>query len=220
LFTFLPDDLHGRPVSHGPQKPKVMGALQLRGLRFKRRKAGPIFAELFGCAELPEGTTLAISGVPSSGKSTLAVAMAEDGTYSSPLVVCGEEGLSVGVADRISRVEAVRSRFTDARNLAELAEVLGDDPSECDVDLVILDSLTSLGATASDVAQLVAVYPVSVMAVVQSRRDGSFRGSQQLMHEFAAWIDLAKDGRYEVQKSWWGALRSGVVPGREQEEAA
>ena len=211
-LTQLPTAWAGRELTHTPRKPKVVSALQLRAAKFQRRPAGPLWQALFKRREIPGQLVVGMSGVPSSGKSTLALRLCEDGTFMTPLYASAEEGLSVGLADRASRLESTRTALCDAANLPELLEVLGS-PEDLEHDLLVIDSLTAAGLKAGDVLELARAYPgLSILAVVQSRKDGTFAGSQALMHDVGAWIELDKESAYRITKSWWGELVEGHVP--------
>jgi len=211
----LPDAWAGKAIEHSLRRPKIVTAMDLRAARFQRRSLGPVWSALFGDeGKLPERSVIGLSGVPSSGKSTLAQRLAEDGTFLAPLYVCSEEGLSAGVHDRAARIEATRTSFTDAANFPEVTECLGA-PDDCPWDLLILDSISSLGFSARDLGILAKHYAVSILALCQSRRDGTFRGSMQLLHEADAWVEVSDEQTFVIKKSWWGALREGRIPGTE-----
>jgi predicted ATP-dependent serine protease len=208
----LADAWAGRALDHAPRKPKIVSALGLRATAFSRIPASPLWRAIFGKPELPAGAVIGLSGIPSSGKSTLALRLCEDGAHQRPLFAAAEEGLSVGLADRAARTEATRTSFCDARNIPELLEAMGH-PDESAYDLVVIDSITSMGATAADLSELVAGYEgLTVLAICQSRKDGAFKGSQQLLHEASSWIELGEARAFTVSKSWFGELREGVLP--------
>jgi len=209
----LPAAWAGHPVTNAPRRPRVVPAQALRGERFRRRPAGDVMAAITGVNEVPYELTLVVTGPPAAGKSTLLIALLEDGTWGAPLLASAEEGLGVSVADRLARAEAVRTSVTDASGYAELATLLAEHAGEYDV--LAIDSLTSARMTMSELGALRRHYGVSLIGVAQTLKDGRFAGAQSLLHDADLFVAAVAPGQVVVRKSWFSeAPRSAEISPR------
>lgn len=200
----IPDGWGGHAVTRTPRHARVVSAKVMLDSTWSTLKAGPLMREIAG-AEVTIPSLIVVYGLPGSGKSTLAVKMVEDGTWHRPLLVAGEEGLSRSVAERIGRCEGRVLEVTDAMILPEVVEVAGDRGS----DVVVLDSAGVLHVGPGE-AVAMKKSGLTVIAILQSTKDGGHAGSQAWLHD----ADLAvqvEAMRWKVTKSWCGTLTEGDV---------
>ncbi|MCW8138293.1 MAG: hypothetical protein KIT58_05240 [Planctomycetota bacterium] len=164
----------------------------------------PIFGD-----QIPQGWLLVVTGPPSAGKSTWVLRALESGAWEQPILVAAEEGLrGSGLVERISRIEATRTRFSDAQSFPEITSVLDEHEPDC----LAIDSVTPLGLAPEDLLILRRHYPTTTfVAVVQSTKDGSHAGSQAWLHDADAVLRFEGDHGWRLVKSWIGPLKSGEV---------
>lgn len=174
-------------------------------MRFETRKAGRVMREMVGADNIPGQISMILTGPPSGGKSTLAVILAEDGTWSRPLLVAAEEGFGQSLRDRLRRMKAKRLKVTTATDYSAVEKIAKRE----NADLVILDSVTALGWDTDAVKRLLR-HGFSVCGILQSRKDGDFRGGQEWKHDVGLFVAVA-DGRWTVEKSWYGLMNSGRI---------
>lgn len=204
----VPDGWGGVDLERGPRTPRVLSAGTLRARRWARRRAGDLLRSIVGVDQVPASLSLLLYGPPGAGKSSLSLRLCEDSppTWERPLYAAIEEGLGPGLADRIGRVEATRSRYCDARDLPELAAAV--DAEEPDV--LVVDSVTAAGLAPEDALSLRRTYPaLSLILVSQVTKSGDHVGSRAWTHDVDLAIELPAYGEYAVRKSWIGEQRSG-----------
>lgn len=204
----LPDAWAGRALDHAPREPRVLTAYDVRSRRAARRPAGDVLAPIFG-ASVPQGWLLVVTGLPGSGKSTWTLRALESGWAESPMLVAAEEGVQgAGLADRVARLEVTRTKFCDAASFPEVTSIL----DEHEPDVLAIDSVTALNLEPQDLLALRRSYPrVAFVAVVQSTKSGAHRGSQAWIHDADAVLRLEPGSRWELVKSWFSPLASGVM---------
>jgi len=207
LLYRLPMSWHGREVTNRARNPRIMSAQSLRGQKFSRRSAGEVFGNLFK-RFIPASFFMVLTGLPSYGKSTLLLKMLEDGTFKRPLLAAVEEGLSLSLADRLSRAEAVKTTVCDAKSLPELVNVIDEFGPDC----LAVDSVTAAGVKEGEVLTLRRHYPnLSFICVVQSTKDGSHKGSQGWLHDCDVVVTMPERMHWKITKSWFSELKEGKV---------
>ncbi len=150
-----------------------------------------------------------MTGLPSSGKSTFVLRALESDAWEIPVLVAAEEGLrGSGLAERIARLEATKTQFSDAASFPEITSLL----DEHEPDVLAIDSATALGLQPEDMLVLRQNYPTTAfVAVVQSVKSGSHAGSQGWLHDADAVVRFEGEGRWSLIKSWLSPLKSGGV---------
>lgn len=204
----LVDGWAGQRFSHLPREARVLTALELRGRKHVRRKAGAILGPVLG-ELVPDAFFLVVTGLPGLGKSTWVLRALDSGVWKKPILVAGEEGLDgVGLADRCARLEVTKTRFSDAQNFPEIADLVEREKP----DALALDSVTALGLEPADALELRRHFPdMTVIAVVQSTKDGGFAGSQAWAHDADVFVTLPELGKFAVTKSWFSAIKEGSL---------
>lgn len=202
----LPDQWAGQPIDHAPRRPRLLSAFEIRSQRAARRASGDVLLPIFG-KEIPQGWLLVVSGLPSSGKSTFVLRALESGAWETPILVASEEGLSgSGLAERINKLEATRTQFSDAASFPEITALLDEQRP----DVLALDSVTTLGLQPEDLLVLRRSYPATAfVAVVQSVKSGSHAGSQAWLHDADAVVRFEGAGHWSLIKSWISPLKTG-----------
>ncbi len=202
----LPDRWAGQAIDHAPRHPRLLSAFEIRSQRAARRASGDVLLPIFG-KEIPQGWLLVVSGLPSSGKSTFVLRALESGAWETPILVASEEGLSgSGLAERINKLEATKTQFSDAASFPEITALLDEQRP----DVLALDSVTTLGLQPEDLLVLRRSYPTTAfVAVVQSVKSGSHAGSQAWLHDADAVVRFEGAGHWSLIKSWISPLKTG-----------
>jgi DNA replication protein DnaC len=154
--------------------------------------------------KLGEPFHMAVYGKPGQGKSTFCLKF---GHYlaskfgNKVLFISKEEGISVSLQDKIKRL-----------NLAhELLIFSKCNPMETDLRgyrFIIIDSVNDAGLSPEDVQVLKENYPKSsFISILQSTKDGNFRGSNAHTHNADIVIKVS-EGTAETEKNRFGAKNS------------
>lgn len=201
----LPDRWAGQDLDHRPRTPRLLSAMAIRGHRSVRRPAGEVLAPIFG-SSIPSAWLLVVTGLPGAGKSTWVLRALDSGAWQTPVLVAAEEGVEgAGLAERVARLEVMRVQFSDARSLPELTSVL----QEHEPDVLAIDSATSIGLEPGDLLMLRRLFPATTLvAVVQSIKNGAHRGSQAWLHDADAVLRIDGPDRWALTKCWFSPTRT------------
>jgi len=201
-----PDRWGGVDVSSTPPAPRIVSASLMKKKLFDMREAGPVFKALFGAEHVPELLSIGVSGKPSSGKTTWAMKLADDGTYQRPLLAAAEEGISQAVSDRIARLGLRRLAVTDASTVPAIIVAARAHSA----DLVVVDSATAASMGSGDM-QVLRAEKLSLIVVIQTVDQGRHHaGGESWKHnaDVFVWCEALK---WKVEKSWNGSLLEGSV---------
>ena len=136
------------------------------------------------------GFTSLIYGKPKCGKSTLCAMFAGylARNHGRVLYVAKEEGRRGILQERLIRVGAMHQNL-------ELVEAIPYDRLN-NYDFVILDSVHKLGLNEDDLEQLKKDYPnvKGWLYIMQSTKEGVFRGSQRFAHDVDVLIHVSEEG--------------------------
>ena len=157
--------------------------------------------------KLGEPFHMAVYGKPGQGKSTFCL---QFGRYlagkfgNKVLFISKEEGISVSLQDKVRRL-----------NLAhELLIFSKCNPMETDLTghrFIIIDSVNDAGLSPEDVQILKEKYPKSsFVSILQSTKDGNFRGSNAHTHNADIVIKVS-EGMAETEKNRYGAKNNYAI---------
>jgi len=201
-LLLLPVAVRGRAVEVGP-RPRV-GVVPARDLKPDDTLAP--YGQPWESWRFGGRHSVLAYGAPGSGKSSLVTRMAVSAARRiDVLYVAAEEGHSVALRERLARaglddLSARRLRVSDARDLAELAEDLGDG-----VQLVVIDSVSELGV--SPVALVQVLGQRSWLAVQHLNARGGAHGGHEWSHAVDAVVRV-EDGVATPAKNRFGPMHS------------
>lgn len=144
---------------------------------------------LFG--DPPENFVMMLHGSPGNGKSTLALKLADyfQKLKGSVLFIASEQhGTSKSLQDNLRRNTSSNFTIVSERSqhtIENFKTIIKD------YNFVILDSVNSLKMNPDDLEELRALYPhTAFICVLQSTKDGSFKGSQEWAHNADIVIEM------------------------------
>jgi hypothetical protein len=130
-----------------------------------------------------------ITGMPGSGKSTFAIEFADylQKHHGSTLYVASEQpNINLPLQSLLKRVEA-----TFTVNTAPSANSLSKDVKG--YKFAVIDSINHLGIDAMQLEEVRKENPsLSIVAIMQSTKDGNFKGSQEFLHNADIRVELDK----------------------------
>jgi predicted ATP-dependent serine protease len=142
-----------------------------------------------------------LHGSPGSGKTSMSLKIAN--AYTPSAFVSLEQRHGAALGEQLRRLE-IRSR-----ELTVFTPPLGIDDifGACDANnLVVIDSVSVSSFTTSDLRSM--AERVIVVGILQSTKDGSFRGSQSWLHEADVCIEC-DSMRWRVSKSRYEEIGKG-----------
>jgi predicted ATP-dependent serine protease len=167
----------------------------------------------FDAWELGDPHAVELVGPPGGGKSTCATQMAiSAGRRVDVLYVAVEEGHSASLRKRSLRAGSndltdFRVHVADARTLPDLFEAL----QKCNPALVVVDSVTELGATPEEIATV--LFGKSWIVVSQINSKGKPFGGHAFSHAVDTVVDV-NDGVAVPRKNRFGPMAAITVFGR------
>lgn len=126
-----------------------------------------------------------IFGPPKQGKSILAIQLADEvSKYGRALYIAAEEGLGATLKQKVQDFAPDMNNnleFSNWKNLKEIEEGLAKDPSYA---FVFIDSISKARITVEDMEALKKKFPaIAWITIMQSTKEGQFRGSQEYAHD-------------------------------------
>jgi predicted ATP-dependent serine protease len=174
----MPVRVAGRDVAVQPRR--RVGVVSARELRPSKRRAP--YTAPWDTWQIGDPHAVELLGPPGGGKSTAATCMAITAARRIPvLYVAAEEGHGQALIARLHRaglddIAAQRLRVSDARTMAEL----DDDLRAYDARLVVIDSISEIGAPAEQMVS--ALLGRSWIAVSHINGRGQSFGGQTMSH--------------------------------------
>lgn len=202
----MPTRVAGRDVAILPRR--RVGIVSASALK-PSGKLAPYGAP-FDAWRIGDPHALELLGPPGGGKSTLATRMAISAARRVPvLYVAVEEGHGQALVERLHRsglddLAAQRLRVSDARTLTEL----DDDLRASDARIVVVDSVTELGASAEQIVSV--LLGRSWIAVSHINARGSTFGGQTMSHAVDAVVRV-EGGVAKPSKNRFGPMNSITV---------
>lgn len=137
------------------------------------------------------GFLMLITGAPGQGKSTVAIKFSQyfQENHGKVIYLAAEQSKLNKPLQRLLRefsaTFAVHTMPTG--NVDQLAKDIAE------YDLIVIDSVNHLRMSAEDLESLRAIYPEkSFVAVMQSTKDGNYKGSQEFLHNCDIRVDLER----------------------------
>jgi len=125
---------------------------------------------------------MVVHGLPANGKTSFAVRFAEyfNQFHGKVLYLASEQsGVDLAFQDILKENKAKFQIHTNPRSLSE-EHLLAAFKS---YDLIVLDSATDMGFYPSAVKELQEQSGKALIAILQSTKDGGFKGSQEWLHD-------------------------------------
>ena len=168
---------------------RVMNSMDFTRLKFKTLGFKGKWKAFIG--DPAPGFKAMISGKPKLGKSTLAIEFAGylARNHGRVLYVAKEEGLDKTLQDKLNRPEVKHPNL-------EVADGIPDNSILARADFIFLDSVTKLGLTPEALSNLEASLPgKSFIDILQTTKDGVFRGSDAFQHNVDVVIEVPERGK-------------------------
>jgi len=184
--SFLSEPKGGK-VFFQQRERRVLTAKELA----RKKVAGKIIEGFEFLGELPSKWTILLWGSPGAGKTTFALRLSA--ALGEKTLFCASEQ---GYSDSLSKIlvdweiRTDRILISDARNLRELRQ----DIEEFLPSLLVVDSVNVLGGTLTVDKNI---------WIVQSTKDGRFRGEQTLAHDVDVMLKIDRE-RIEITKNRFG----------------
>lgn len=137
------------------------------------------------------GFYMLLTGLPGHGKSTFAVKFSEYfyNNHGRVLYLASEQpGINKPLQDLLNRFSG--SFDIDTRPTGKPSEIIQDAKG---YDLLVLDSVNNMRMAPDDVNKIRKALPkLSIVAIMQSTKDGGFKGSQEFLHDCDIRIDCQR----------------------------
>ena len=169
-----------------------VSALDYRKIEIPTIAMSPEYDYLFGMPS--RDFYMVIHGLPGNGKTSFAVKFSQyfHKHHGKVLYLASEQsGIDLSLQDILKKNKATFSIHTNPRQLTE-EHLLAAFKN---YDLIILDSATDLGFYPSEVKKLQEQSGKALISILQSTKDGGFKGSQEWLHD----VDISlKISNYEA----------------------
>lgn len=136
---------------------------------------------------LPTSFNGIVYGLPKAGKTHFAIQLAQylQTKFGGVLYVSGEEGVEEPFNDKLKRYMASFTVAYDVKGSFGIMKAIEKNRPK----FVFIDSLNRLNLNVNDIIRFKEQFPNTVFVyVMQSNKDGSFKGSQSIEHEVTSTI--------------------------------
>jgi len=169
----------------------VLDSEYLMNSNIKKLELTGVWKWLLGYLE-PDSYGL-ITGLPKNGKTTFALKLANylQNNHGKVLYFQSEQrGDSLTFADSIQRTGTSNKTIhkNPPRNLNKLLEIIEENQAK----FVFIDSVNNMGFTAGDMRRFKEEKSFCFFGIMQSTKDGSFKGDQEFLHDCDVMIRLEK----------------------------
>lgn len=157
-----------------------MNASEYRKIQIPTIAMSPEYDYLFGMPS--RDFYMVIHGLPGNGKTSFAVKFAQyfHKHHGRVLYLASEQsGIDLSLQDILKKNKATFQIHTDPKQLTE-EHLLAAFKS---YDLIILDSATDMGFYPAEVKKLQEQSGKALISILQSTKDGGFKGSQEWLHD-------------------------------------
>lgn len=145
---------------------------------------------------LPKSFNAIIYGLPKAGKSHLAIQFAQylQNKFGNVMYVSGEEGVEEPFNDKLKKWGAKFNVAYDVKGSFGIMKAIERTRPK----FVFIDSLNRLGLNVNDIITFKETFPNTVfMYVMQSTKEGKFKGSQSIEHEVTSTIKVDSGTAYQ-----------------------
>lgn len=185
-------------------QPRSLGEIRQRN--FKPVQLSKKFADFFG--DLPDDFRMFIWGLPSSGKSSLTLLLADDLSRTAPLLyISGEESIDRGaIAERTRKLGITSNNlyFLETTKLDDIRAALKTGKYK----YCIVDSLNVIEAEDTEQgAKIREEFPnVAFIFISHANKDGrAYAGERSLAHLFDVVVHM-KSRKARITKNWFGKV--------------
>lgn len=142
-----------------------------------------------------------ITGSPGHGKSTFSTEFAQyfEEHHGKVLYLASEQsGLNKPLQDLLNKVNATFTINTKPTN--KVNEIISDSKR---FDLLVIDSINNLGLTPDDIDKIREANPkLAVLAIMQSTKDGTFKGDQRFKHDCDIFLKCNRPKVYQTKSRY------------------
>ena len=188
----LQDQIQGNQLEQKAKKGSFVSASDYRKLSIPTIPMTAEYDYLFGMPS--RDFYMTIHGLPGNGKTSFAVKFAQyfNQQHGRVLYLASEQnGIDLAFQEILKKYKASFQIHTDPKQLTE-DHLLTAFKS---YDLIILDSATNLGFYPNQIKSLQEQSGKAVISILQSTKDGKFKGSQEWLHD----VDISlKVDNFEV----------------------
>jgi len=145
---------------------------------------------------LPLSFNAIIYGLPKAGKTHLAIQFAQylEGNFGGVMYISGEEGVEQPFNKKLLRYRSNFKVAYDVKGNQGITEAI----QRTNPKFVFIDSLNRLGLDVRDIIEFKSKFPKTVFIyILQSTKDGNFRGDQSIQHEVTSTIKVIDGVAYQ-----------------------
>ena len=159
---------------------KTIGLSELKQLKFETIKLNSEYSELIG---EPESNFYAtIYGQPGNGKSTWTIKLAEylSNNFGKVLYNSSEEGISKSLQNKANLISSDYLHFGNCKDYQSLRSEM----KKGHYRFIVLDSINDMKLSPEDLKELrKEFYKCGFIGILQSTKDGKFKGSNEFAHD-------------------------------------
>lgn len=145
---------------------------------------------------LPKSFNAIIYGLPKAGKTHLAIQFAQylEKEFGGVMYISGEEGVEQPFNRKLQRYRSSFKVAYDVKGSNGITEAIERTKPK----FVFIDSLNRLGLDVRDIIEFKDKFPAIVFVyILQSTKDGNFRGDQSIQHEVSSTIKVIDGIAYQ-----------------------
>lgn len=160
---------------------------------------------------LPMSFNAIIYGLPKAGKTHLAIQFAQylEKEFGGVMYISGEEGVEQPFDKKLKRYGSSFKVAYDVKGSHGITQAI----EKITPKFVFVDSLNRLGLDVRDIINFKAKFPATVFIyILQSTKDGNFRGDQSIQHEVSSTIKVVDGVAYQKGRTVQEPTELAVFP--------